>query len=438
MGSIIQLIIKFITELFSDSKPYKNILLVAVTVLVVKLFGFAKEAFISNAFGMSNLLDSFFILVLVPVFFKNVFIGAFKAVFIPNFINAKNKKVLYNNLILLTMILSVILALFVYLILPYINAYLTRSYSNEISKIVFDNQYIFLICIPLWSFSALISGFLDIKKRFVISAFVPVVSSLTIIFFLFVFEPNITYLFYAFIFGAFLEFIYFYIIVPLKFEFSQIDFSTEDTKILLKQFTPKLVSGLIIGLNPVIDQFFSSSIGDGAISTLNYGSKFPVFATSILSISVGNVLLPYFAELKNINSQQILKDLNKKAVMVFLIGVFCTIFMLIFGESLVTIFFEHGEFNSKDTKTVTNVLKMFSFQIPFYILNIMLVRFLTAFNLNIFNIISSSVAVILNVIFNYLFIETLGISGIALSTSLVIFFSFALKYLYIQIKFSNA
>ena len=404
---------------------------------MVKLFGFSKEAMISNAFGMSNLLDSFFILVLVPVFFKNVFIGAFKAVIIPNFINAENKKILYNNIIFLTIGLAILLLLIIYLTSPYINEYLTKSYPNEISKLVFQNQYLFLICIPLWCFSAFMTAFLDIKKRFVISAFVPVISSLTILFFLFIFEPNITYLFYAFIFGAFLEFIYLYIVIPLKFEFSQIDFTTKDTKILFKQFIPKLVSGLIIGLNPIIDQFFSSSIGDGAISILNFGSKFPVFAISILSISVGNVLLPYFAELKNINSQQILRDLNKKAVIVFLIGAFCTIFMLIFGEFLVTVFFEHGQFNSKNTKTVTNVLKMFSFQIPFYILNIMLVRFLTAFNLNIFNIISSSVAVILNVILNYLLIENFGISGIALSTSLVIFFSFALKYLYIQIKFSN-
>ena len=436
MGRVIDLLIKFKNELTSDSKPYKSIFIVAICIFIVKIFGFAKEAFISNAFGMSNLLDSFFILILVPVFFKSVFIGAFKAVFIPNFINAKNKKVLYNNIIVLTMSLAILLILVVYLISPHINDYLTRNYSNEISKIVFDNQYLFLICIPMWSFSALISGFLDIKKSFIKSAVTPIISSAFIIIVFILFEPNINYLFYAFVFGVFLEFMWLYIVNPLSFKLSQVDFANNETKILLKQFTPKLVAGLIIGLNPIIDQFFSSSLGNGAISTLNYGSKFSVFATSIMSIAVGNVLLPYFAELNNKKNIYVLKELNKKVIMLFGVGVFCTLFLIIFGEDLIRLFFEHGKFTSEDTKKVNSVLKMFSFQVPFYILNIMLVRFLTAFNLNTFNIFSSTVAVLLNLICNYFLIESYGVSGIALSTSLVIFVSFLLKYLYIFNKFS--
>jgi len=428
---------KFKKELFSDSKPYKNIFTVAICILIVKIFGFAKEAFISNAFGMTNLLDSFFILMLVPVFFKNVFIGAFKAVFIPNYIHAKSKKEFYPNLIALTTFLSLLLIIIVSLILPYINEYLTRNYSNEISKIVFDNQYLFLICIPLWSFSALISGFLDIKKNFIKSAITPVISSITIILVLTIFTPSISNLFHAFLFGIFLEFIYLFLLNPLKFNFSKIDFSNEDTKTLLSQFAPKLISGLIIGLNPIIDQTFSSSIGNGAISSLNYGSKFPVFAISIISIAVGNVLLPYFAELKNKRSSYVLKELNKKIIVIFIFGIFCIAFLFIFGESLIRLFFEHGKFTAEDTKLVNNILRMFSYQIPFYILNILLVRFLTAFNLNKFNIFSSSVSVFLNLICNYFLIKKYGVSGIALSTSVVIFISFSLKYLYILNKFTK-
>ena len=81
------------------------------------------------------------------------------------------------------------------------------------------------------------------------------------------------------------------------------------------------------------------------------------------------------------------------------------------------------------------VLIMFSFQIPFYLLNISLVRFLTAFNLNLFTIISSSFMVIVNVICNFLFIDKYGVSGIALSTSVVILFSFLFKYVYVINKF---
>ena len=81
------------------------------------------------------------------------------------------------------------------------------------------------------------------------------------------------------------------------------------------------------------------------------------------------------------------------------------------------------------------VLSMFSFQIPFYLLSITLVRFLTAFNLNTFTIISSSFMVIVNVICNFLFIDTYGVSGIALSTSIVVLFGFLIQYVYVKYKF---
>ena len=110
-------------------------------------------------------------------------------------------------------------------------------------------------------------------------------------------------------------------------------------------------------------------------------------------------------------------------------------FLIVFGKDLIIVFFQKGNFTSQDSENVFLVLVMFSFQIPFYLLNISLVRFLTAFNLNLFTIVSSSFMVIVNVICNFLFIEKYGISGIALSTSVVIMFSFLIKYVYVINKF---
>ena len=64
-----------------------------------------------------------------------------------------------------------------------------------------------------------------------------------------------------------------------------------------------------------------------------------------------------------------------------------------------------------------------------------LIRFLTAFNLNVFTIVSSSFMVITNVICNYLFIEKYGVSGIALSTSIVVLTGFLIQYTYVLNKF---
>ena len=436
MGGIVTSINKVKSKLFSNNAPYKHIVLVAFTVFIVKILGFVKESVISSKFGLTELLDSFYILILVPVFFKSTFIGAFQAVFIPNYINSKNKNNFKESLFSLTVLLGFIMVVLLFIILPYFNEYLTRSYSDKVVDIVNSNQYLFLFCIPIWTFSSILQGFLDINNKFIIRSLTPIFTSIVIISILLIFSSKIEYIFYAFILGAIIELVYVINISDVRISFGKINFKDKDVKILINQFSPKLISGLIVGLNPIVDQFFSSSIADGAISTLNYGSKFPVFATSLLSISVGNVLLPYFSRFKTNSNKEIKSELNKTLIFLLIVGSLITLILFNYGDFLISVFFEHGDFNKNNTREVFKVLRMFSFQIPFYVMNITLVRFLTAFNLNSFNIIMSLTAVIINFLANYFFIDKYGVSGIALSTSLVITVSFLIKYLYVNIKFS--
>ena len=208
-------------------------------------------------------------------------------------------------------------------------------------------------------------------------------------------------------------------------------------KTVLSQFLPKLSAGVIIGLNPVVDQYFSTSISDGAISVLNYGNKFPAFIIAILSVSATNVLLPYFSGLLKSSRDLVLRDLKMKLLMFFALGVVLAGLLALFGNELLEFFFERGRFTSSDTKRVYAVLLMYSIQIPFYVANIVVVRFLTAFNLNGFTVVSSSVAVVVNALCNYILIDQYGVKGIALSTSIVIFVSFMMKYVYVQYRFKK-
>ncbi len=428
--------LNFFINFFRSNAIVKNVSSLIFIVFIVKVFAFIKEVYLGNIFGMSEDLDIFFILILIPGFFNNVFLGAFKAVIIPNYIFAQKKGniVFHNNLIFNTIVLSSLLTAGLYICSNPINSYLVRNYSNDIAYAVFDNQYLLLICIPIWTFSALLSGLLDIRKKFIISAVYPIVTSIVFILFLFFFEASISLLIKAFVIGSFFELLLLFLFQPVKFALSKIKLNDPDTIVLYRQFIPKLVAGLILGLNPIIDQAFSSELADGAISTLNYGNKFPAFAITILTIAVGNVILPYFARLKGITNGLVLQKLNKILTYLFILGSFFTLFLVVFGKDLIVLFFQNGNFSSSDSENVYFVLFMFSFQIPFYLLSIIIVRFLTAFNLNLFTIVSSSLMVAINFACNYIFIKKYGVSGIALSTSIVMIFGFLFQYAYVLIK----
>lgn len=424
-------------RLFFKDGIYRNMASVIITVFIVKILGFLKEIYIGNIFGMSEDLDIFFILTLIPTAFSNVFLGAFKAVVIPNFIFAQKKGniVFQNNLIFQSIILGSILSLVFYISSTPINTYLVRNYSKDIASGVFDNQNLLLICIPIWTFSSLLSGLLEIRKKFIVSAVYPVITSIVFISFLFFFEPTISLLIKAFVIGSFFELVLLLLVQPIKFNIKDVRLKDADSIILYKQFIPKLLAGLIIGLNPIIDQVFTSGIADGAISTLNYGNKLPAFIITIFTLGVGNVILPYFAGLKGISNGQVLKYIHKILISLFIVGSLCAIFLIIFGKDLIVLFFQKDNFTIQDSENVFLVSVMFSFQIPFYLLSITLVRFLTAFNLNIFTIVSSSFMVVVNVICNYWFIDKYGVPGIALSSSIVVLVGFIMQYIYVRNKF---
>ena len=81
--------ITYIQELLKKllkSPTIINIISVGIIAVAVKVFGFLKEVVIAETFGLSELLDSFFIAALIPGFVNDVFLNAFKSVFIPNYI----------------------------------------------------------------------------------------------------------------------------------------------------------------------------------------------------------------------------------------------------------------------------------------------------------------------------------------------------------------
>ena len=417
----------------------KNIASVALVIFLIKIIALYKQRYIGSLFGLTENLDIFYILLLVPFFIQSVFIGAFKSVFIPNYIREKSEDKIYfhNNLILMGLLFSLFLVFILLAITNPINNYLVQNYSSHVSINVYFFQYFFIICIPFWVFTAILSGFLDINKRFSVSASYPIISSFTTIIFLYFNGVSISSLVFGSIVGSICEFIYLLFFQPINFRIDKIKIDHKSSIILYKQFFPKLLSGLIIGLNPIVDQIFCAHLAIGAISLLNYANKLPAFILTILTISIGNVLLPYFSELQFLDSKVIFKKLTNKLWISFLIGSICSIFLFLFSENLISIIFENGLFNQKSSNDVSLVLKMFSLQIPFYLMDIILVRFLTAFNLNKFNVVSSSISIVINILANYLLITKYGISGIALSTSIVYFLSFTVKFIYVYIKFNR-
>jgi len=421
----------------------RNILLVGSLVLLVKVVSFYKETIVSSTFGLSEFLDTFYIAILIPSFIQHVFIGALKNLFIPNYImEMKTEKKLHNfqSFVVLTItIISIGLGLTVLLITDFFLEEIFPTHTDSYYALVRKQLYIILPCLILWGYSSFLGGLLEIKNKFLVSTVAMLIAPITMIFTIVLFKDyfkEITLVMGMFI-GTIVGFTYL-LLFSLKYDVIHLGkiAINENVRKMIKQYPPKVASGLLSGINPFVDQYFAAQLIVGSIASLNYGIKIPAFLVGIIMIALGNVLLPHFSKLVSENLETAFQSLFKTLKTVFFLSLFVASIIFIFSEDIIRLLFENGEFTTKDTGVVSTIQSIALVYVPFYICTLVCVKFLTATNKNHFMAWVSFWNLILNVILNIIFIKKYGVYGLILSTTIVYILS-SLIYVIFTYRFSK-
>nr|WP_279309201.1 lipid II flippase MurJ [Psychroserpens sp. SPM9] len=417
-----------------------NVITVGVTVLLVRCVGFFKEIVVADNFGLSELLDTFLIAVLIPTFINGVFLGSFKSVFIPNYVSelktGKNIGAFQSTSFIITIFVSIFFFLIAFL---FTDVYLETFFSGhtqqyyDLIKIQF---YYAAPSILFWGFSSLISGILTIDDEFTYSSISAVFLPLSIIVCLVFFKEALGDIVLAFgtLAGSITSFL-FLLIVALKRNVIHIhkpDFASVNIKLLFRQLPAKLASSLLTGINPLVDQYFSAQLIIGSIAALNYGIKIPAFAIGIIGIALGNVLLPYFSKSAVENRKETFNKLKRILKYLILGSVVIMVILLLLSLPIISLVFERNAFTASDSVIVSKIQQMYLLQLPAYVTGLIMVKFLTAINKNNFMVLTSVVSLIMNFVLNFILIDAMGVYGLALSTSLVSIVNSVILYVYIS------
>tara|TARA_R110002049_G_scaffold197763_1_gene367831 strand:- start:7584 stop:8936 length:1353 start_codon:yes stop_codon:yes gene_type:complete len=403
-----------------------NMLLVGGISLLVKLIGFYKETIVASYFGLSELLDTYYIAVLIPTFIQNVFIGALKNLFIPNYVTElkttqqRGSFQSYTFIAITVLIISLTLSALVFT--EFLLEYSFPGHNEKYYQLIRNQVYVALPCLFFWGYSGFLSGLLEIKDKFLKSSisqfFVPIVIILCLVFFRPQFGDMV--LVAGLTLGSLVSFIYLLIVsIPEKtIEFGRIKIN-KNIKSMLNQYTPKVTSGLLTGINPFVDQFFAAQLVVGSISAIQYGTKIPAFTVGILILAIGNVLLPHFSKLITEDLERAYLQLFKILKIVFIGSLLISIFTIILSYDIVRILFERNEFDNDDTVIVSLIQKISLIYVPFYLCTLVCVNFLTAINRNKFMAWTSFWNLLLNIIMNIILVKYYAVYGLVWSTTIV-------------------
>ena len=434
-----KLIVNWIKKILKNP-TITNIAIVAIMTIMVKGTGFYKEIIIADNLGLSKLLDTFYIAILIPGFMSNVFLEGFKSVFIPNYIieknTTKNVGAFQSTYIIVTVVVSLLFSFLAYLSTDVYLDLLFPSHDVEFYELIKEQFFYVLPCIFFWGLTSLVNGLLNIYDEFAFSSLSSIFTSLSIIICLIFFKDDLGIIVLAVgtLIGSIISFL-FALTIAIKKQIIKIkkpDFVSKNIIEFFKQIPAKLTANLFSGINSIVDQYFGAKLAVGSIAALNYGVRIPMFTIGIVTIALGNVLLPYFSQYSVDNKEYVFEQLRRVIKITFIGSGIISLILIIFSKFIIQLVFEGNAFTTDDTIIVSKVQQMYLLQIPVYIITIIIVRFLEAINKNSFMSFLAILCLALNISLNMLLIDILGVYGLALSTSLVAMFNALTLWIYTE------
>ena len=430
-----------------NRKIFGAAVIVALLTALVKVAAVGKELVVAWRFGTGDALDAFLIALLVPFFIINVIADSFNAALIPTYIRVRDQegiKVaqrLFSGTIVWSLGLLGITTIVIVVFAPIYLSWIASGFSPEKLSLTFHLLCAIAPVILLTGIVTIWGAVLNAGERFALAALCPVITPATSVVFLLVFKSwGIFSLAAGLVCGMILEMV----ILGAGLKRQGISLRPwwygfdPHLRQVAGQYVPTVTGAVLICSAGLVDQSMAAMLLPGSVAALNYGNRLISSPISLMSTALSTAVIPFFSKMVACEDwggvRRTFRDYMR---LIFIITIPLTGLLIVFSEPIVQILFQRGAFTPNDTHLVAQIQAFSALQIPFYIANILLVRLITSMRLNYILMWVSAFNLLINIALNYLFIQWIGVSGIALSTSCVYLFSFLYLLIFINKNFKN-
>ena len=309
-----------------------------------------------------------------------------------------------------------------YLFSPVLFPLMGYGFEPEGKKlgIVLEKFLIFLILID--GSSILFMAILQAQKRFFSLQLAPVfINIITILLLLFFHEKlGIYTLVWGFLLGTLGKAIFMAVSIHqsgFRF-FGKLTFDRTKISAFFLLALPLLGSELIANVNLLVDQVMATSLAAGAVSTLRYAFRVNDMPIQIVILALSNAIFPFVIE------KVLQKDLeglryyfNQLIIFLGLLTLPIIGLVLLFSQEVIGILFQRGAFDLRATQQTAQTLLFYNLGLFFYAYAFANGVFFSALKDNKPLFYMGCLSVILNIVFNLIFMRFFGVKGIALSTT---------------------
>ncbi len=407
---------------------------ILLTTFLSRILGFLREMLIAHFFGASAVTDSFLVASVLPTTIAGLIGGALTTVFIPVFVEEREKGGEESawkgaKAVCGVSLLYLIVMLFVgYLIAPFFMKAIAPGFEGERLRLALSMNRIMLPSLVFLGLLGLSTGVFHSYRLFTLPALTGLLYNICLIAFLVGAKKSpIISLALGSLFGAILQVVLLGFVARKRWPKWGLSFSFSHP-MLRKIWTlmlPVFIGTGVGYLNLIVDRVFASLLPEGTIAALNFAVRVKEIPIGLFAIALSQAVYPVtslqaaqgkIAELRSLFSQSL------GTLWLFIVP--SAAGLVVLSQETIAFLFERGTFTPQATLITAQALSFYSLGLfPTASLDIVRRVFYSLQDTKT-PVKVSILGLLLNILFNALFVHRMAHRGLALATSLSATFIF--------------
>jgi len=415
---------------------FKAIFTNSFGILFSRILGFARDLLTASVLGASLYSDIFFIAFKLPNLFRRIFAeGAFTQVFMPAFARSRHKSVLSLHIFTLFLSIILLLTLLVNLVPELFTKLIATGFNPQTIAIAAPYVAINFWYLALIFTVTFLASILQYKHHFATTAFATALLNLSLIGTLLLAQGKssaeiVYYLSFGVVIGGLLQLIAHIIAIyrlglgklfvgGVRYYAKKAPLIKEESKKFTRNFFPAMWGNSTAQISAFLDTFLASFLATGSISYLYYANRIFQLPLALFAIATSVALFPRVARyLKNSDEEKALQNLKKAFWFLTFLLTASTIGGIILSHEIITLLFQRGAFDAKDTADTAVVLEMYLIGLLPFGLQKLFVLWLYAKEMQSHAAKIATLSLLTYVVFALSFIHPFGVAGLALAGTL--------------------
>lgn len=410
-------------------KVAKATVALMIVTMFSKVIGFVRELVLGALYGATTYSDIFIASSNIPKVLFTLVATALATTFIPlyyeNLREGGEEKALKfsNNILNITIILGIILSTISFIFAEPIVKIFAMGFKGETFRQTVLFTRIIIFGAIFTGLSNIMKSYLQSKDSFAIPGLIGLPYNIILItsMLLSVKLKNVYVLPIGMFFAMASQFFF---QVPFAYKKGYkyklfVDFKDEYVKKMLILVAPIVIGVAVDQINIMVDKTLASTLVEGSISALNYADRLKGFVTGMFIASISSVVYPQFSKLSSmVDKTEFYSFIRKSINSVIIIIMPMTIGAMVLSEPIVRILFQRGAFDARATEMTSVALIFYSIGLIGVGLRDILTKIFYSIQDTKTPMINATIAVLMNILMNIMFIKYLKHAGLALATSL--------------------